>query len=274
VVQDFTAGTQSSALFCTSSGTVYEERVYQIPEGSPADVGLSIHNLLRLPEDVRAIAVMPVPTQTEGTYLTMFTVQGKVKRTPFSELTDVHAGGTSAIHLDPEDELVWALPTDGQRELLVTTARGQTLRFAESEVLPKGAAAGGILGIRLIEGDRVVSVCAVEEDAEVLIATANGIAKRTAIAEYPSQGRNTQGVIALHAKYLASTGPVVAGLVVCSQDRITFLTANGMALHTDAAAIPQSGRTTRGQFVISLDADDRVVNVVRHQDAGIEQASA
>ena len=274
VVQSFTAGTQGSALLCTSGGTVYEERIYQIPEGDPGDVGLSMRNLLRLAENVRVVSVLPVPSQAEGTYLTMFTVQGKVKRILFSELADARAGGVSAIHLDPGDELGWALATTGECELLVTTARGQALRFAESEVLPKGTSAGGILGIRLTAGDQVVSVCTVEEDGEVLIATANGIAKRTLVAEYPSQGRNTLGVIALHDRYLEVTGPVVAGLVVCPEDGITFVSANGIALHTDAIAIPQAGRTTRGQAVIDLDPEDRVVAVIRRHDASNEQAPA
>jgi DNA gyrase subunit A len=273
VVTSFTADSQSSALFCTSSGTAYEERIYQIPEGNPGDAGLSMHNLLRLEDGVRVVAVLPVPSHTEQTYLTMFTVQGKVKRTLFSELADARAGGISAINLDPGDKLGWALSTVGECELLVTTARGQALRFTESEVLPKGTAAGGILGIRLTEGDQVVSVCTVEEDAEVLIATAKGIAKRTAVAEYPSQGRNTQGVMALHDRYLDATGPVVAGLVVRPEDGITFVTANGIALYTDAMAIPQSGRTTRGQVVISLDPDDHVIAVVRRLDENAEQAS-
>jgi len=274
VVRSFAAGTQSSTLFCTSNGMVYEERIYQIPEGGPGDPGLSMRNLLRLDEDVRVIAVLPAPSLAEESYLTMFTVQGKVKRTLFSEFTDARTGGVSVINLDRGDELGWALCTDGERELLVTTARGQALRFAESEVLPKGAAAGGILGIRLTERDQVVSVCVIEEDGEVLIATANGLAKRTEMAEYPRQGRNTQGVIALHDKYLDATGSVISGLVVRPGDGITFVTANSMALYTDVVAIPQSGRTTRGQVVISLEPDDRVIAVLRREVERAEQTSS
>jgi DNA gyrase subunit A len=274
VLQSFTAGTQSSALVCTSSGRVYEEKVYQIPEGDCGDPGLPLRNLVRLDDDERVIAVLPVPPLAEKTYLTMFTVQGKIKRALLSEFADARAGGVSAINLDAGDELGWALSTDGKRELLVTTARGQALRLAESEVLPKGAAAGGILGIRLAEGDDVVSVRAVEEDGEVLITTANGVAKRTAMAEYPAQGRNTQGVIALHHRYLDTTGPVVSGLVVRPEDGITFITAKGMALYTDVTAIPQSGRTTRGQVVINLEHDDRIIAVARREAEGPEQTPA
>jgi len=272
VQYSFTAGMQSSVLVCLSSGTVYEEKVYQIPEGDQGDPGMPLRSLVRLEEDERAIAVLPVDTLAEDAYLTMFTVQGKVKRTPLSEVAGARATGVSAISLDEGDELGWALLTTGGQELLVTTRRGQTLRFDESEVLPKGATAGGILGIRLGEGDRVVSVCTVEENGEVLISTAGGFAKRTGIAEYPAQGRNTQGVIALHDRYLDLTGPVVSGMMVRPGDEVTFITANGMVLYTDAEAIPQSGRTTRGQIAIELEYGDRVVTVARRRATGTGQA--
>jgi DNA gyrase subunit A len=270
VQYSFTSGMQSSVLVCLSSGTVYEEKVYQIPEGDLDDPGLPLHSLVRLEEDERAIAILPIGALAEDAYLTMFTVQGKVKRTPLSEVAGARANGVSAISLDEGDELGWALLTSGEQELLITTARGHALRFDESQVLPKGATAGGILGIRLGEGDRVVSVCTVEEEGQVLVSTAGGYAKRTEIAEYPAQGRNTQGVIALHDRYLDLTGPVVSGMMVRPGDEVTFITANGMALHTDVEAIPQSGRTTRGQSAIELEHGDRVVMVARRRatDAG------
>jgi DNA gyrase subunit A len=270
VLFSFTAGMQSSILVCLSSGAVYEEKVYQIPEGDRDDPGLPLRSLVRLEEGEHVIAVLPVDAPVEDVYLTMFTVQGKVKRTTLSDLAGARANGVSAISLDERDKLGWALLTDGAQELLVTTARGQALRFAESEVLPKGVAAGGILGIRLSEGDQVVSVCVVEEGGEVLVSTAGGYAKRTDISEYPAQGRNTQGVIALHDRYLDLTGPVVSGMVVHPGEGMVFITANGMALYIDAEAIPQSGRTTRGQIVIELEHGDRVLAVARRGTTEIE----
>jgi DNA gyrase subunit A len=272
VLYTLAAGIKSSLLLCLNSGTVYEEKVYQIPEGGPDGLGLPLHSLVRLEEGERVIAVLPVDTLVEEAYLTMFTVQGKVKRTPLSEFASARASGVPAISLDEGDELGWALLTAGEQELLVTTARGQALRFDESEVLPKGAAAAGILGIRLAEGDRVVSVCAVEE-GEVLVSTAGGYAKRTGIGEYPAQGRNTQGVIALHDKYLDLTGPVVSGMIVCPGDGVTFITANGIARYTDVEAIPQSGRTTRGQIAIDLQPGDRVVAVACRRATSTGQAA-
>jgi DNA gyrase subunit A len=159
--------------------------------------------------------------------------------------------------------LGWVLLTSGSDEVLITTAGGKTLRFAESGVRAKGRTAAGIMGISLAKGDRVACVDKVEAGGKMLVVTQNGFGKRTALSEVPTQGRNTRGVISLHNKYLDLTGPVVSALVVQQDDEVTFITADGMALHTEVEAIPESGRSTRGQIVINILKGDRLSAVAR-----------
>jgi DNA gyrase subunit A len=111
----------------------------------------------------------------------------------------------------------------------------------------------------------------VEAGGTVLVVTQNGFGKRTALSEVPTQGRNTQGVIAVHSKYLDLTGPVVSALVVQQDDEVTLITADGMALHTEVKAIPESGRSTRGQIVINILKGDRLSAVAR-VGSNLEQA--
>jgi DNA gyrase subunit A len=137
------------------------------------------------------------------------------------------------------------------------------LRLAESDVNPRGRSAAGIGGIRLSEGDVVAGVAAIELQGQVLTASQNGFAKRTDVSEFPVQGRNTGGVIALHSRYQDVTGPLVAALVVQPDDQVTFITADGMALHTDVETIPESGRATRGQIAINIHKGDRLSAIAR-----------
>ena len=60
-------------------------------------------------------------------------------------------------------------------ELLLVTANGQGIRFAEDEVRPVGRSAGGIRGIQLKGDDRVVGGCAVAHEEIVVIATDAGL---------------------------------------------------------------------------------------------------
>jgi len=260
-------GSLNNMILLTNKGKIYVEKVYQIPEGSRTDRGIPLRNLVHLDQDETVTTVLPVSEFSDGGYLTMFTVRGQVKRVPLDEFEAVRASGLVAIALDQDDELGWALTTDGTKEIIVTTRSGKTLRFAEETVRARGRAATGIAGIRLAEDDAVACVDVVEQGGELLVATQNGFAKRTALDEYPAQGRNTMGVTALHDRYLDLTGPVVSALVVQPQDTVTLITAEGMALHTAVEDIPQSGRGTRGQIVINIYKGDRLSAVAR-QTAG------
>ena len=263
VMHIFAAGSLNGALFFTNKGKIYQEKVYQIPEANRAARGIPLRNLIRLEEDEQVTAALPVASFEQDTYLTMFTEQGKVKRVPLSEFSTVRLNGLLALNLDVGDMLGWVLLTSGSDEVLVTTAGGKTLRFAESDVRAKGRTAAGIMGISLTQGDRVACVDKVEDGGKVLVMTQNGFGKRTALTEVPTQGRNTRGVIALHKKYLDLTGPVVSALVVQQDDEVTFITADGMALHTEVEAIPESGRSTRGQIVMNILKGDRLSAVAR-----------
>ena len=59
------------------------------------------------------------------------------------------------------DKVVSVFPGWDDYELLLVTADGQGIRFAEEEVRPVGRSAGSMRGIRLKGDDRVVGGCAV-----------------------------------------------------------------------------------------------------------------
>jgi len=263
VVQLLAAGSRNGALFFTNRGKVYQEMVYQIPEGERTARGIPIRNLIRLGTDERVTAAVAVPDFGAGAYVLMVTTQGRAKRVALSEFAQVRANGRLAFNLDKGDELGLVLFTDGTRDVILTTALGRALRFAEDQVNTQGRTASGVLGIRLAEGDRVAYVDVVEQGGELLVLTANGFGKRTPLDEYPVKGRNTGGVITLHPKYLDQTGPIVAALVVQPEDTATLITANGMALPIEVAEIPQSARSTRGQIVMNIYKGDRLSAVAR-----------
>lgn len=263
VTHVFAVGSRSSALFFSNRGKVYLEKVYQIPETERTARGIPLRNLIRLGDEERVTAALPVADFAEHAYLTLFTVHGKVKRVPLDEFAAVRPSGLIAFALEEGDELGWVVLTDGSRELIATTRGGKALRFTESDVRAKGRTSAGIAGIRLGEGDQVACVSAVEDGAELLVVTQNGFAKRTPLSEYPAQGRNTRGVITLHSKYLDLTGPVVSALVVRPVDQVTLVTADGMALHTEVQAIPELGRSTRGQIVMNVYKGDALTAVAR-----------
>ena len=92
------------------------------------------------------------------------------------------------------------LLSDGKSDLLLTTAKGMSIRFSENEVRPMGLIATGVNGIKLKEGDYVVGASLIESGNEVGLVTSQGWAKRVKAEEFPQQGRYGQGVISWKLK--------------------------------------------------------------------------
>jgi DNA gyrase subunit A len=256
------ARTLDYVLFFTHRGRVFSQRVHQLPDAGRDARGVPLVNLIGLEPGERVTAAVAVSDFAQAEYLTMATVNGKVKRTALAEFEAVRPSGIIALTLDEGDELGWVRLTHGEQELIMVTERGQALRFSEAEVRPMGRSAAGVWGIRLAEGDRVASMDVVEPEGELLLVTAKGFSKRTPLSEYPRRGRYSGGVQTL-TRNLERTGPIVAARVVRPQDELAIVTAQGMALRTKVADVPSQGRAAGGARLMILDGGDTVASIAR-----------
>jgi len=264
----FATHSLDGVLFFSNRGKVFQEKVYQIPDAQRQARGISLNNLLPLAGGERITAVLPVSDFERADFLTMVTRQGRIKRVALGEFADVRRSGLVAIKLASKDELGWVRLTDGGQEVILVTEGGKAIRFPEEAVRPQGRSAAGVWAIRLADGDAVTSMDVVEPEGELLVVTARGYGKRTPLSEYSTQGRYGSGVVALHQKYLAQTGPIVAARVVGLEDQVTVITAEGMALRTSVESLAQQGRTARGRQVMDLQDGDTVASVARLEEDG------
>jgi DNA gyrase subunit A len=203
-------------------------------------------------------------------YLTMATLEGRVKRVALSEFGAVRPSGMMAMPLENGDQLGWVRLTTGKNEMILVTAGGQALRFSEMAVRPMGRQAAGVAGIRLAKGDRVASMEVVEPNGYLVIATQGGYGKRTALSEYPVKGRATGGVATINQKALDKIGLIAAARVVVEGDDLMLITSSGVVLRSRVKDIGQSGRSARGDRLIKLDKGDQVASLARVSNAELE----
>jgi DNA gyrase subunit A len=132
----FVANTHDYLLCFTNTGRVYWLKIYDIPEGTRTSRGKAIVNLLNLNNE-RVTAVIPVREFRPDRFLFFATQRGQVLKVSLEELSRPRSTGINVINLREGDELVDVKITDGARELILTTAKGQSLRFHEDAVLPR-----------------------------------------------------------------------------------------------------------------------------------------
>ncbi len=247
-------GSLDNLLFFTDRGKVYQLKAHEVPDSSRTAKGLPLVNLISLEPGEQVTSMLAVP-DFDGEYLVMATHRGKIKRTQLREYSQVRSNGLIAIGLEEGDRLGWVQVSHGQEDVLMTTVRGQTARFKQSEVRPMGRPATGVNGINLDDDDRVISMQLVQPGHELLVVTAKGMGKRTNLDEYPTKGRATGGVITMRLR----EGDEIAGAaIVTERSLLTFITAGGVVMRTTADDVSVLGRATQGVIVLNLDRKDRL----------------
>ncbi len=86
------------------------------------------------------------------------TTKGTVRRNKLSDFVDVRRSGIIAMKLDEGEGIVDVQVCTEKDDVLLTTAQGQCIRFAVTDVrVFQGRTSMGVRGINLAEGDKVIS---------------------------------------------------------------------------------------------------------------------
>ncbi len=267
-----TTSTHSDLLFFTDIGKAYQLKMYDIPEGKRSTKGRPVVNFLSLTVEEKVTSVLPMrKNQKEGEkFLYMITKQGVVKKCDATAFHDVRRSGLIAQKLQKGDELIAALLVEKGDEIFLSTAKGQSIRFKESDVRPMGRAAGGVRGMRLGTGDIIVGADIIPKGKEgdkyeVLVVSRNGYGKTTKTTEYKTQGRGGSGIKTMNMT--AKTGPVIAARVISKEegvgeDEIVVISKKGQVIRTELKEIPSLSRSTQGVRVMKLRDGDAIASFV------------
>jgi len=218
-------------------------------------------NLLELRPEEKIAATLRIEAKGEnGTsetstwnpelHIMFATRSGLVKKTNLSDFANVRKGGIIAIQIEEGDELIDALLTNGNDEVVLITHNGMSIRFHEEEARDMGRNAVGVWGIRPAEADKVVAIAKVVPDAMLLVAGSNGIGKRTGFDAYRRQSRGGKGIITM--KTSDRTGDVIGALTVHDSDEVMLITTGGQMVRIRVSEIREAGRNTMGVKLINL----------------------
>ena len=253
----FTVSTHDYILFFTDKGKVFRIKGYEIPESQRAARGTNIVNVLPLEQDEKVTTLIKLGgvIDEEGTYLTMVTKNGVIKRTRLSQYRNVRKSGLNAISLDEGDELKWVRLTGGEDELIVATRKGYAIHFKETDARELGRTARGVRAIELREGDEVVGMEIVEEGKKLLTISEGGKGRRSEFSDYSIQNRGGKGI----QNYKTDN---VAGIkAVADDDDIIAISSDGIIIRLSVDEVNVQFRSASGVKVMRLASEEsRVVS--------------
>ena len=253
------ANSHDYLLMFTDSGKIFVRKAYRIPEASRTAKGSNIINLIEIEKGERVTAMISIKEFEEGTYLTMVTKNGVIKRTDIKEYEYQRKGGKIAINLDEGDKLIFVGHTTGEDHILIGTKNGYAARFHENKVTVVGRTARGVRGIDLREGDSVCGAVIVDNEKKLLTITENGYGKKSSFDEFEPRNRGIMGVIIHNIN--DKTGLLAGVACVSDDDDVMIITNEGVIIRTDSTEIPTYKRSTTGVRVMKLNDGQSVANM-------------
>lgn len=253
------ANTHETLLCFSSVGKVYWLKVFHIPVASRTSRGKPIINILPLEEGERITSMLPVKEYDDEHFVFMATANGTVKKTGLNNFARQRSVGLRAIELEDNDELVGTAITDGERDVMLVSTSGKTIRFKESDVRPMGRTARGVRGIKMGDQYRMISLIIPDDDKQILTVSENGYGKRTNISDYPIYGRGGQGVKGIQTS--ERNGAVVGAAQVSENDEIMLISDKGTLVRTRVEEVSVQGRNTQGVRLIKLKEGEKLVGL-------------
>jgi DNA gyrase subunit A len=264
VTRVFVTSTHTPVLFFSSRGMVYRMKAWRLPAATPQSLGKALVNLLPLAEGETITSILPLPEdeKTWGTLELMFaTKAGNVRRNSLADFENINRNGKIAMKLDEGDRIVGVAIAAPDQDVLLTTAKGQSIRFQieEGVRLFRGRASDGVRGIRLEHGDEVISMA-------ILRHTAVGVAERDvylvqALAMRRAQAGESAGAPAEgeiepeSAAAAAPLSPARYAELAAHEQFVLTVSERGFGKRTSSYAYRISGRGGKG--ITAMEVNER-----------------
>ncbi len=267
----YVANMHSTMLFFTKNGKCYWLKVYEIPEGAKASKGRAIQNVINIEPDDKVCAYLNVNDLKDeeyinNNYIVLGTKCGVVKKTTLEAYSRPRANGVNAITIKEGDELLEAILTDGNSQILIAGRNGKCVRFNEADCRPIGRTAAGVRGITLEGDDEVIGMISVgaNENNEagehtVLVVSENGYGKKSPLEDYRLTSRGGKGVKTINIT--EKTGKLVALKYIGDENDLMIINKSGITIRVAASDIRVAGRATQGVKLINIREGDGIAAV-------------
>ena len=263
-------GTHDSLLFFTDKGRVLPLfRTFDLRGDTSRNTrGVPVINVIPLAEREKVNAVLSVESlerrekfleMAKDLFLLMTTRKGTIKRVALSSLATIRRSGLIIMKLKPSDELVTALLTLEEDEVIMVSRQGMSVRFPAVQVTARQRAAGGVRGMMLRSKDTVIGMDIAAPDSKLLVISKNGFGKLTDLKKYRSQSRGGLGIKTFNIT--KKTGPVAAADVIDDSKEVYVVSAKAQVLRTSLSEIRSTGRSTQGVTIFRPERGDSVVSI-------------
>ncbi|MEO0455794.1 MAG: DNA gyrase subunit A [Cyanobacteria bacterium P01_A01_bin.114] len=252
-------------IVLTQDGKAYTFKIGDIPMLQRQSKGVPLVHLLpdSVGKDPDAIVAHLVRSEALlAKQLILVTAQGRIKRLPMADFTNLTGRGLTAIKLKPDDQLKFVLPSTPGQSVVLATAGGRLLKFAiDADQLPEASRnSQGTQGIRLPKRESLVGCVTVAADDDLLLISSKGYAKRMPASALKRSSRGGIGSQAF--QFTQNKDALVVVLPALEGIPFTVVTNEDRAAQIKIATVPRQGRSQPCDRIITPGRSETITAAV------------
>ena len=252
--------TDKTLLGFTSKGNAYKIDPGVLGDYKWKDNGISVRELLKLPDDESIVALFDMSAFKNEDCLYFYTKQGMIKKTSVSEY-NLNKGIYQAAKLKDDDEIIGIELVHEEKNIVFVTKNGMVINADTNDIPVQGRISGGVKGIMLSGDDYCVGAGQVEPGDEIVVITNKCYAKRVLSSEIEKTARYRKGVKIAELKGNASNGNQIVAAAVVKPNIELVVVTNDDASCISMQNIVEDTRSSKGKKLSSEAVDVVSANI-------------
>lgn len=261
-IEAITVNNKSSVLLFDQMGKVNKIDVADVISTDISNTGIPLSDMIDI--HGKLIKVIPIPTKEQqeklkldNIFIVMISKSGMIKKTSFSNFVNVKRDLTAAV-LNNDDEIVDVKLINGNKQIIIYTAKGKGVRISTKDVKETGRISIGVKSIDLKDDDHVLGMNVIaKNDKYIFILTSKGRCKKCTLDTFAVMKRNTSPLVLStlnnneYIEHVSSASGKEKYTIYTSKDIYNILLAD----------VPELTRLAQPKKMISLPVGDNIVNV-------------
>lgn len=250
VVEKVYGSRSQSVILFTKSGLAYTVDLNKLDLNKQ----YNFYSALEIGSQDRIVAAIHSDAFVNNPSIVSVTKEGMIKKSAAKEFLGRKKGGLAVMKTKDGDEIVSIRVSINETDdILLLTANGYTVRFAQSEIGSTGRVTQGVKGVKLGADDYVVNMIIVPQElrtAHLLTITAQGVLKKTPLTDFAITGRYVKGTIGHRP---ADGDRIVLGAMASGANKVVVGAANTSTEIFDKV-IPIGARGTGSKYNLTIQA--------------------
>ena len=246
-------------LFFTNLGRLIRIKVYDIKDSNLNSFGLLLDTIINLKKDEKVVYTISNNKENkfdDESFILFATKNGLIKKSSFALYKNVPKSGFSAIDLNDGDELIGVNIMNYDMDVIVSTNKGNILRYNSLSIPLTKRTTKGVKSINLNDNEVVVGFDILRNDRDnLLVVTNKGNGKLVEMSSLSASDRTKSPKILTK---LASDEEVINTFFVSDKDEVT-LVGSKKVIKIPVNQIPVSSRSNPCKTIIKLGKNEKLL---------------